>query len=1016
MLQDGKNLNGAAYLRLRLSFFSALCVSALLICLGLFAAQTVYALDPAKPLTQCRLDVWGARDGLPPYEISSIAQTPDGYVWLGTDAGLVRFDGDGFVVYNRANTPSLTTNMITALLAGHDGTLWVGTEWGGYGRFAEEKFLPFGTKYTSWNLTDSLMESKDGSLWVSEWTGLGHFQVDHGTITGRQIKANSVVFAAAELAPNKALCITMSQPPLVIDVSGKTLTYVTQPAFTNNDYTCLRRARDGSFWIGTAHHGLYRIQNHRLRHYTQHDGLSSNAVNCLYQDKQGTLWVGTTVGIDSFRDGRILGFGTAEGLVNSNVRAICEDREGNLWVGAGYGLHRFANTRLTPYLLQMNREPAVITSMKQTPAGQLLCATDQGIWALNAHRGADIRVQRWLTDHEILAVGRYADGSLFGRYAVPKGEAFFSLQGKHLDTWKDTVSPDKFFPLGNELIAFDQTHYFRFQKKRRKMALPHIDEMIYCEGRDRKGALWIGSTNGLQKLKDGKFIFHNKGLTTETHILSIDTSDPQQLWLGTDRGIGKFDGTKITLYGLKEGLPDDNIFNLVRDHHGVLWAGGHFGIFSVRPQDLEAYDQARIKTIPAESYNASDGIRTYPTLLGDSECMPDGRLWFGGPHGLTMIDPDFPLHNTLAPPVHIENAGLDGMALDLTRKTQVQAGPGKLNIQYAALSFTAPEKVQFKYRLLGFDDVWVNAGSSRTAAYTNLPPGTYRFQVIACNNDGVWNRSGDAIDFVLKPHYYQMLWFRVLTGLGLLLLVAGLTAWRLAAMRAQNRRLKVGIAERTEQLAEAQEELIAQNSQLQNNQAELEAQYEEIQQVKEDLKIKNIVLEAANTRLADLATIDGLTGLKNHRAFQEHLEEEWAKAVRYQTPLSVLLLDIDQFKLYNDTYGHPAGDNVLRQIGQTLQDCARDTDFVARYGGEEFVVILPHTDLSGACVLAERYRQAIETASWPRRAVTGSFGIATRQLTTSGPSQLITEADSALYRSKEAGRNRVSTFSDFVPT
>ena len=974
------------------------------------------ALDPAKPLTQCRLDVWGARDGLPPFEITCIAQTADGYLWLGTDAGLVRFDGSRFVIYTRWNTPGLTSNLITALLTGRDGTLWVGTEWGGYGRFADGKFLPCGRRYTVWNKTSALTEARDGSIWASEWDGLAHLRLVQGSVASGQIKPGVVFLGAAELPKRDMLCAVMGQPLLEVGGTGKSAPFPTIPALFNYDYSCLTRTDDGSYWIGTSHHGLYRIQNHRLRQYTRRDGLSSDTVNCLYQDRQGVLWIGTKNGVDGFRAGRLSAFGTTDGLVGGNVRAVCEDQEGNLWAGAGYGLHRFANTRFTPYVLKAGLETVAITTLQQTGSGTLLCGTDRGIWALSAPRDAPVTVRRWLNDRNILNVGRFADGSLIGRYVGLKGEGIpFYLRGSRFNTWHRDSFPDIFLPQGQDLLGFTYSAYFLFQGATIKKSGAQKSQDICSARRDAKGTVWIGSMNGLVEFKNGKSVLHTAGLPPGAHVLCVDTSDPQQIWLGTDRGIGRFDGSKITLYGLKEGLPDDNIFNLVRDHHGVLWAGGHFGIFSVRVQDLDACDQRRLETIPTQSYNAADGIRTYPTLYGNCECTPDGRIWFAGSGGLTLLDPDAVSRNPLPPPVHIEEAMLDQTALDLRHKTIVTAGPGKLTIHYAALSFTAPEKVRFKYRLLGFDPVWVNAETGHTATYTNLPPGAYHFQVVACNNDGLWNQAGDGMDFVLKPHFYQTLWFRVLVGIGLLLLFFSISALRLTALRAQNRRLEQSIAERTEQLAEAHEELLAQNSQLQNNQAALEAQNEEMQQVKEDLKVKNIVLEAANSRLADLATIDGLTGLKNHRSFQERLEQEWVEAVRYGIPLSVLLMDVDQFKAYNDTHGHPAGDEVLRQVGRILQDCARDSDFVARYGGEEFVVVLPHTDLAGAATLAERYRSVIEAAAWPHRSVTASFGIASATLATPGPSTLIAEADAALYRSKEAGRNRVTALAVAAP-
>ena len=469
------------------------------------------------------------------------------------------------------------------------------------------------------------------------------------------------------------------------------------------------------------------------------------------------------------------------------------------------------------------------------------------------------------------------------------------------------------------------------------------------------------------------------------------------------------------------------IYGIVEDDYGSLWLGTGHGICRVGLTDLNRYADGQTKIIPTQPYGIADGVNGGELIpnLHSTACKDRyGQLWFSCDHGLVQIDPR-PLPSR-ALPVLIEGVTVDGVSYSETHCVEAPPGQGQIKIQYSCVNYTSPESVLFRYKLEGYDAGWVEAGTRRSAFYTKLPPGSYSMLIQATGEEGHWDGPTTRLTLTLTPHFYQTLWFVICRDAALIVLVFAAIWVRLWQLKRYNRILEQRVAERTELLEQAHEEVLAQNDELQNMQAELEAQneevsqaqailatqYEEVQQFKEDLRLKNIILEAANMRLADLATIDGLTGLKNHRAFQERLEQEWMKAVRYQIPFSILLLDVDQFKQYNDTFGHPAGDEVLRQVGQTLQNCARDTDYVARYGGEEFVVILPHTDSVGACTLAERYRAAVSEVQWPHRSVTVSIGVAARLPSTPSQAALLEQADQALYQSKEQGRNRVTCWKE----
>ena len=352
----------------------------------------------------------------------------------------------------------------------------------------------------------------------------------------------------------------------------------------------------------------------------------------------------------------------------------------------------------------------------------------------------------------------------------------------------------------------------------------------------------------------------------------------------------------------------------------------------------------------------------------------DGRLWFPTIEGAVVIDPDHIKTNMIAPPVVIESAVADHREMPRLARADLALERGELEFHYTALSFVDPERVRFRYKLEGFDPDWIEAGNRRVAFYTNIPPGKYTFRVRACNNDGIWNEEGDFLRFSLRPRFQQTGVFYGLCGLGLVLVGFGAARARAARARARERQLEQQVAERTVQL------------------------------------------EEANTKLQQLSELDALTGIANRRRFEDTLTREWRRATRDQLPLSLVMIDIDYFKNYNDAYGHQLGDECLRRVATEIREAiTRPGDLVARYGGEEFAAILPSTPAKGAFAVAELLRLRVERIATrhqtsPLGVVTISVGVASM---TPGESfakeTLVAAADGALYAAKRAGRNRVET-------
>ncbi|HEX5322877.1 MAG TPA: two-component regulator propeller domain-containing protein, partial [Capsulimonadaceae bacterium] len=396
--------------QLRLAWIAALLT---LICL---LPGNAFGIDGGRPLSQLRLDTWSVRDGLPSRAITAIAQTPDGFLWLGTAAGLIRFDGISFDTYDTQNTPSLPGNMITVLTVTHDGKLWVGTEWGGFGQFADGKFLPAVPPDKHWSKITAIVEDTDGSLWVGGW---GDAPVRH-LVQGRLISYKNLqtpdpgVNAILPLGHGSVLCGMPWDTPRQLLPNGK-IAKIWPALNISQTCSCLCQGNDGAIWWGNSQNGLYEIKGRQVRHFTTQDGLASNVVSSLYKDPSGNIWVGTTNGLSVWNGSLFQSFSKDGGLYDSAVGPILDDLEGNLWVAAGVGLNRFAATKLQPYTINRGGDTATLSdqcSLSPSPRGGMWCATNKGLWLLNARAQIFCDLGKHIDSHLAGVIGG-PDGNLW---------------------------------------------------------------------------------------------------------------------------------------------------------------------------------------------------------------------------------------------------------------------------------------------------------------------------------------------------------------------------------------------------------------------------------------------------------------------------------------------------------------------------------------------------------------------------------------------------------------------------
>ena len=495
---------------------------------------------------------------------------------------------------------------------------------------------------------------------------------------------------------------------------------------------------------------------------------------------------------------------------------------------------------------------------------------------------------------------------------------------------------------------------------------------------DRQGRIWIGTDGGgLAILENGQMTVLSLAEGLSSNFVRCLYEDSQGvIWVGTyGGGLNRVVDGKVTRYTTRNGLFDDVVFQIVEDG-GFFWMSCNRGIFRVSVGELEQMASGARGTVTSVAYGRSDGMRSVECSDGSPGGLrtADGRLLFATAKGLVVIVPSQIRRNNVPPPVVIEQVLVEGQPVTAGERVAAARGRGRFEFHYVSLSLMAPEKVRYRHRLTGFEQDWVEAGTAQVASYTNLPPGDYRFEVQAQNNDGVWSTAPAVFDFERAPRFVETYAFYGLGLAGIVLAGTGGHLIRVRRARRRERELVQLVEERTRQL------------------------------------------ESANTQLIQLSFIDPLTGVANRRRFDEHLALEWRRAVRSASRVAVIMVDLDAFKNFNDAYGHQEGDRCLQQVAAVLTDAAkRAGDLVARFGGEEFVLLLQESDQAAAVEMAERLRAGVEALAIPHEhspaasVVTISLGVASAAPAAGLESaSVIAAADAALYCAKAEGRNRVA--------
>lgn len=806
----------------------SLILSGLVLALSLSGASAVRGLSSDRLPSQYLITAW--EDQLPQNTVRAIVQDRQGYLWLGTQDGLVRFDGVAFAVLDEQNTPGLRSSDIRALAADEQGRLWVGTRSGGLHIHAEGRLEPSDAPLEADEFVTCLLRSRDDSIWIGTRSGtivraegsaysifgpehglpgrpiLALHQDHEGTVWASAVGAGLLRFDGDRFSSHSATALAGETiVSLASDSSGRLwIGTLSSGAFRLDPHRpesaeqiagteqaavmALAVDRDGNAWIGSSRFGLLRWYAGRGDRLDTNGGLSKNSVLALLEDREGNLWVGTEGGgVNRLRDASFRTFGPAEGLSARNVWNVLEDRTGSMWIGTDSG----GLNRLTPQGF--------------TPMGALSELSTDGVVMMFEDSTGEL----WVTTQNH-GLGRVRNGAFEPVTLTAEAQA-----ATILDMAQDAQG---------ELWMAARRGVFRWQNDR---ALPFeaqpdlMDDRPWLVTRGPGAQILIG-TDG-----EGLKILHGETLTTVgpaqglpvKTISSLHTDREGTIWIGTyGGGLARYRDGNLAVFRSRDGLLDDVIFAILEDELGNLWMSCNKGIFRVAKSDLEAFASGRAKSIPSRNFGASDGMR-------EAECngvlqpsgwkSRNGQLWFPTIDGVVSVDPQRLVTNPIPPSLVIERADVDGRQIDPTTEPTLSASAKRLEITYTGLSFFDPDKVRFRYRLEGYDQDWLPVTSERKATYTNLPPGRrYRFHLTAANSDGIWSDESAGFAFAIEPRFYQRPW--VLVGMAVLLGLLSWSAFRLRVRQLVRRtqQLETQVAERTAEVVAQRDQLRSANDQL----------------------------------------------------------------------------------------------------------------------------------------------------------------------------------------------------------
>jgi signal transduction histidine kinase/ligand-binding sensor domain-containing protein len=771
------------------------------------------AFNPETRISQYGHTVWRLQDGVFNGIPTAIVQTADGYLWIGTSSGLMRFDGVRFVPWSPPPEGPVLTQGVYSLGASRDGSLWIGSSvlmrwkdgklssypnlngrinailedpsggvWvtrsrtrdgkGPLCHISDDQVRCFGNRDgISIDYAGALFRDTSGTLWMGGSEGLvrgkpGSFD----TFVPPALKARSQLGGVGAFAegPNGSILIGMVQsgPNLGLEeFSAARWRSFTKGGLDGSalQINNLLNDRSGSLWIGTVSQGLCVVRDRRIDYFRSSDGLSSNVINAIYEDRENNIWVATSGGLDRFRIPQVLTFSSREGLSSDYAESVLAAADGTVWVGNHDALDEIHDGEVSSIRAVQGLPGKRVTVLLEDHLGRLWVGVDN---TLSVREGGRF--------HKLTR----GDGS-------PVGTLQALIEDRNGDLWAEPA------PSGPQLI---HVHGRAVQEE----VIGPAGSRIISMTADSTGGITVGFLSGeIATYRNG--VLRIAAFKANSPISQLQqTSDGHLVGRSSGKFLGWQNGRLQTL-GLQNGLPCDNAFSFIVDRQGTLWLYSSCGLIAIDDEELQRWWKDPKAALAYSFFDSSDGVQAAVTSFTPRASeAPDGELWFVNGAVAQMIDPKHLSTNSLASPVHVEGLTADRKSYPLRQAPRLPPLTRDIEIDYTGLSFVAPSKVLFRYMLEGYDTQWQEPGTRRVAFYNNLPPGKYSFHVIASNNSGLWNTQGDTLKFSIAPAYYQTNLFRLMCVAIFVALLGALYLLRLRQMQQKfNVALDARVNERT---------------------------------------------------------------------------------------------------------------------------------------------------------------------------------------------------------------------------
>ncbi|MBX7172362.1 MAG: hypothetical protein K1X72_15455 [Pyrinomonadaceae bacterium] len=750
-------------------------------------------------------DIWTTANGLPQNTVTGIAQTPDGYLWISTFDGLARFDGVKFTIFDKGNTKGILNNRFAQLFVDKEGVIWATTENGIITVYQNEVFTSYQSPEISGSTT-AIVSDADGNAVIVTNTDY-YYLKDGNFVPAADKKIPNVKLIYSRKSGTKWIFKADGASSLK---NGKTINYplVLPPEYLNQNVNFqYLEDNQGTLWITTKSE-IYRLADGNITTYTKNEIPALNDLSPLVilDDAEGNIWFvfgvsDPTRKIDRqfvrFKNGQFTSYN-----LDSSVNAThgITDREGNFWLPTTAGLRRLRPQIISNLSVKDGLSNNEVYPLLETSKGDIFIGTVQGVNRYSNGKITDTGLKYsenfpfplymrglWEDGEGRVWLGYQGEGG-FGRFEEPS--SFKRIGSNDLPNGATDFASDR---EGNVWIATEEG-LFKYKDDKEIAHYTVKDglrnDKIITLHFDQKGDLWLGTFDGLSQFKDGKFTnFADVENSPKGFVRAIYEDADGVLWFGTyGDGLVRYKDGKFFNYRVENGLFNNGVFAILEDDRGNFWMSSNRGIHRVSKHELNDFADGKIPKLNSVSYDEKDGMLNAECNGGRIPAAiktKDGKLWFATMGGVAIIDPNTEKTNPKPPPVAIENISVDRKSAIRSQQSAIELLPGQTNLEinYTGLSLIKSNQIKFKYRLEGFEENWVEAGTNRVANYSYLPFGEYTFHVIAANADGVWNNEGASVKVIVHPYYYQTWWFRILLALTIASIIALIYRNRISHLR-----------------------------------------------------------------------------------------------------------------------------------------------------------------------------------------------------------------------------------------